>query len=162
MAEEHEGEGRFDIPPGFFAEAYESGPARERTDWGPPVEVQLEGAFRARDEDREEHFVILAEGDARMAIVIGRPEWIAIQLALNGRRHDRPITHDLIVRLIESLDARVLRLHIDDEFGGTYYAKLSLESGGEEVEVDCRPSDGMAVALRAQAPIFVSSGLLRS
>jgi bifunctional DNase/RNase len=160
MAEEHESGQPYDAPPDFFAEAYESGSEKPLRDWGAPVQVHVEGAFRACSGESEEHCVVLSDGIGKLVIVIGRAEWVSIRLALAQRTHDRPLTHDFLLRVVEALDADVDRVLIDDEQNGTFYAKAYFDLEDEIVEVDCRPSDAMALAIRAQAPIFVSSGLL--
>ncbi|HEX2999233.1 MAG TPA: bifunctional nuclease family protein, partial [Armatimonadota bacterium] len=85
----------------------------------------------------------------------------AIAWAVRGERlTPRPMTHDLLKNIIERLGARVERLTIDDLWQETYYAKISLAVGDKIIDVDTRPSDGIALAMRADAPIYVSEAVL--
>lgn len=77
----------------------------------------------------------------------------------------RPLTHDLLKSVIETLEAKVTRVLIDDlrEAGdgtGTFYAQITLETGGRQIEIDSRPSDAIALAVRAGAPIFALERVL--
>ena len=72
----------------------------------------------------------------------------------------RPLTHDLIKKLINSLSAEFLRLEIHSLKNGVYYANLIISTGNKQQKIDCRPSDGIAVALRFQGDIFVADNLL--
>ncbi|MDH7568098.1 MAG: bifunctional nuclease family protein [Armatimonadota bacterium] len=123
------------------------------------TEVKVVGLF---EEGEHNYFVLLRDHrDRQLPILIGPFETQAILLGLKGlqsgeRPTPRPMTHDLLKSVIEHLGARVERLTIDDLWQETYYARLSLAVGDRLVEVDTRPSDGIALALRAGAPIFVS------
>ena len=96
------------------------------------------------------------------------PIWIGIAEATSIARHidaspaPRPNTHDLAARLIERLDGRVERVVVTALRGGTYYGVLHLRSGNGVSEVDVRPSDGIAIALRSGAPIFVRAQLFEA
>src|SRR5262249_60533942 len=74
----------------------------------------------------------------------------------------RPNSHDLAKRLIQSMDARVLRVIVTELRGGTYYATLVLQARGKSVEIDVRPSDAIALALRVDAPILVREDLFEA
>ena len=84
----------------------------------------------------------------------------AIQMTLRGERKARPLTHDLIKSVLDRLNGTLDRVVIDDLWNTTYYAKLYLKVGKEEIEIDARPSDSIAIAVRSDAPIFVSDGIL--
>ncbi len=86
---------------------------------------------------------------------MGLAEAISIHQALSGQVSPRPTTHDLFVSTLESLGARIGGVLIDDLDGGVYYARLSVSIDSVEREVDARPSDGMALALRSGAPITI-------
>lgn len=100
------------------------------------------------------------EGKRHLPILIGPFEATAIALALEGTQVPRPLSHDLMKSIIESLDARVERIVIDDIKENTFYAKVVLQSNGDSLEIDARPSDSIALALRTNAPIFVSEQII--
>lgn len=100
------------------------------------------------------------EGKRHLPILIGPFEATAIALALEGTQVPRPLSHDLMKSIIESLEARVERIVIDDIKENTFYAKVVLQSNGDSLEIDARPSDSIALALRTNAPIFVSEQII--
>ena len=91
-----------------------------------------------------------------LEISIGLCEALAIQLALNKTVVGRPLTHDLILSLAEHLEAKITSVIIDDFSKGTFYARLVLETSEGEISLDCRPSDGIALAMRAEIPILAA------
>jgi uncharacterized protein len=95
-----------------------------------------------------------------MPILIGTPEASAIHTAIEGIVPPRPLTHDLVVVLLSTLDASVERVLITEVREHTYFAELHLLVAGVERSVSCRPSDAVAVAVRCAAPIFASEALL--
>jgi bifunctional DNase/RNase len=105
--------------------------------------------------------VVLTDGTGRlMPIFIGLWEAISINNAHNNVVPPRPFTHELFLDLMERFSIAIHHLQIDSAEEGVYYAQLVLAADGREECLDCRPSDGIAVALRAGAPIFVDEGLL--
>lgn len=94
------------------------------------------------------------EGMRRLPIVIGSFEAQAIALEMEGVKPPRPMTHDLLKTVIESLGATLVEVVINDLQDGTFYAQLILDSTG--VEIDSRPSDAIALAVRFNVPIFVT------
>src|SRR3984885_13130476 len=96
------------------------------------------------------------EGKRYLPILIGPFEATAIALALEGTAVPRPLSHDLMRTLLESLSAKLEQIVIHDIKDSTFFAKLIVRTNGEVKEIDARPSDSMALALRMQAPIFVS------
>lgn len=116
------------------------------------------------DENRNEQIIVLKEkeGTRFLPVVIGIAEVNAIKLKLSGIEPPRPLTHDLLIRLIESLGARLKEIVIDKLENNTFFAKvvLSRNGAGEEIRVDARPSDSVAIALRAGAPIYVAEEVL--
>lgn len=100
------------------------------------------------------------EGKRYLPILIGPFEATAIALALEGTPVPRPLSHDLMRSIIQSLKAKVARVVIHDIQENTFYAKVVLESNGGTLEVDARPSDSIALALRTNAPIFVSERIV--
>ena len=115
------------------------------------------------DETRNEQLIIFREkeGTRYLPVVIGLPEVNAIKLKLSGLKPPRPLTHDLLLQTIEKLGARLVRVHIDKLQSNTFFAKLHLARDGQaEVVIDARPSDSVALALRASAPIFVAEEVM--
>jgi uncharacterized protein len=90
-----------------------------------------------------------------LPIIIGAFEAQAIALEIEGIKPPRPLTHDLLKQLTDSLGATVLEIVIDELRDNTFYAKIILEVSGFSQEIDARPSDAIALAVRAQAPIYV-------
>jgi len=106
--------------------------------------------------------VVLLE-DARqkfIPIYIGPAEALAIDLGHRKETAPRPMTHDLMHNLIEALGARVIRVTIDDLDENVFYARLTLKIDGEEKDVDARPSDSVALAVRSNATILVDDEVL--
>jgi len=98
------------------------------------------------------------DGDRRLPIIIGAFEAQAIALEMEGVVPPRPMTHDLIRNLIDQLGTTLSEVFINDMVDGTFYAKLAFDSHG--LELDARPSDAIAIAVRCNAPIYVSSDIL--
>ncbi len=96
-----------------------------------------------------------------LPIVIGIFEAQAILLILEKESFPRPLTHDLLKSIIEKMKGKILRLEIHSLKENTYYADLVIQTEkGEEVKIDCRPSDGIALALRCSAPIYAAENLM--
>ncbi len=108
------------------------------------------------------HALLLKEvfGQRRIPILIGQFEAQAIAMELEGMKPPRPLTHDLIKNLIENLGATILHVEITDLIDNTYHAKIVLDISSLTNEIDSRPSDAIAVALRAQVPIYVAESIL--
>jgi len=111
----------------------------------------------AIDERSKSPVVILQEieGSRVLPIWIGPNEATAIHMELTGKRYQRPLTHDLLVSIIESLNAKVSRVVITDLKDTTFFANVYLDNNGRAVQIDARPSDSIAIALRSRVPIFV-------
>ena len=114
------------------------------------------------DENRSEQVIVLKEKDGRrmLPVVIGISEVNAIKLKLSGIDPPRPLTHDLLLNTIKELGAKLASVYIDKLENNTFHAKLSLQKNGQEAIVDARPSDSIALALRASSPIFVEDAVL--
>lgn len=108
------------------------------------------------------HVVILKDtaGDRYLPIWIGAWEASAIAMRLQGLTAERPLTHDLFAATLDRLGVRVVRVVISELADETYHARLHLERDGVEVEVDARPSDALAVAVRAEVQIFADEDVL--
>ena len=100
------------------------------------------------------------ERDRYLAIVIGGPEADSIAIKLQDRSAPRPLTHDLLKNIIEGLGAGVSRILINDLIDQVYYARIVLDIEGRESEIDSRPSDAIALAVRVGASIFVAEEVL--
>lgn len=110
------------------------------------------------DEAKHEQVIVLKErgGERILPIVIGINEAAAIKMKLSGFKPPRPLTHDLILAIMNSLHVKLEKVVIDDLIDGTFHAKLYLRNSGDEpAVVDARPSDSIALAVRTNAPIFV-------
>lgn len=107
--------------------------------------------------------LLKVEGKNRfLPIWIGHPEAAAILMKLQKAELPRPMTHDLLASVVEHLSASVARVLVTELRENTFYAILQLDAAGEEIQVDSRPSDAIALAVRTEAPIFVSTELLET
>ena len=125
--------------------------------------IQVELSKIIIDEKRHDQVIVLKEkdGDRQFPIVIGFTEASSIKMKLSGVTPPRPMTHDLIVNILEAFNARMERLVIDDMVNNTFHSKLELKlRNGRRKTIDSRPSDGIAVAVRTGAPIFVQDHVL--
>src|SRR6185436_17893773 len=106
--------------------------------------------------------VVLKDDDEKffLPIWVGIFEANAIALQLENIETPRPMTHDLLRNMIAELDAHVTRIVINDLRDSTFFAKIALTTGDRFLEVDARPSDAIALALRTEAPIFVAQSVL--
>ncbi len=100
------------------------------------------------------------EGNRKLPIIIGSFEAQAIALELEKIQPPRPMSHDLLRDLFESLGAEVLDVVIDELREGTFFAKIRFIHDGEEAQLDARPSDAVALAVRVDAPIYVAPVVL--
>jgi bifunctional DNase/RNase len=101
-----------------------------------------------------------ADGNRYLPIWIGQPEAAAILMKLQGAATPRPMTHDLVTDLLEQLDAQVVRITVTELRDNTFYASITVTMNGSEIEVDSRPSDAIALAVRADAPIFAADRVI--
>ena len=114
------------------------------------------------DSSTQSYVVILQEkdGDRLLPIWIGQPEAESIVMQMHNIKRVRPLTHDLCKSLIVGLGGQLQKVHITRVEKNTYYAELHIARNGDMVQVDARPSDSIAIALRLSAPIFASETLL--
>jgi bifunctional DNase/RNase len=124
--------------------------------------IELEVASLGLDKASNTPVVILREvdGDRLLPIWIGPGEASAIAMELAGIKFSRPLTHDLLNTVVRSLGSELVRVLITRVVDNTYYASLMLQRNGETITIDSRPSDSVALALRASAPIFADVDLL--
>lgn len=100
------------------------------------------------------------EGSRRLPIIIGAFEAQAIALEMEGIKPPRPLTHDLLKTLIDNLGANVVEIIVSELKDNTFFAKIILESSGLTNEIDARPSDAIALAVRSYAPIYVNESVM--
>ncbi|MBT9146608.1 bifunctional nuclease family protein [candidate division NPL-UPA2 bacterium Unc8] len=126
------------------------------------MEMQLSSI--RMDEKRGEQLIILKEKDGekrRLPIIIGPYEAEAIRMKMKGITPPRPLTHDLLMSTIKGLGAKLEGIIVDSLSEGIFFAKLMIVTQeGEEVKIDARPSDAIALALRANVPIFVAEEVI--
>jgi uncharacterized protein len=95
-----------------------------------------------------------------LPIWIGHPEAAAILMKLQGATTPRPMTHDLVTDMLSELDVTCTRVQVTELKENTFYASITLTHNGQEVEIDSRPSDALALAVRAGAPIFAAEDVI--
>jgi uncharacterized protein len=101
-----------------------------------------------------------ADGNKFLPIWIGHPEAAAILMKLQGAGTPRPMTHDLFTDILAQLEARVVRIAVTELRENTFYALITVAVDGTEIEIDSRPSDAIALAVRAEAPIFAADAVI--
>ena len=101
-----------------------------------------------------------ADGNKFLPIWIGHPEAAAILMKLQGASTPRPMTHDLLTEILSQLDAHVSRITVTELRENTFYAQVTVQLDGQEIEVDSRPSDAIALAIRAEAPIYAADHVI--
>jgi uncharacterized protein len=101
-----------------------------------------------------------ADGNKFLPIWIGHPEAAAILMKLQSQSPPRPMTHDLLSDMLEQLEAQVVRITVTELRENTFYAQITVQLDGREIEVDSRPSDAIALAIRAEAPIFAADRVI--
>ncbi len=124
--------------------------------------VEMKVKFLTFDSTSNGFVVLLMD----LANKTGLPIWIgpfeanAIAMKLKKIDSHRPVTHDLIHRVLNTLESQVMKIVVNDLRENTYYALIHLSRRGEEIVIDSRPSDAIAIALAADAPIFVSEEVI--
>ncbi len=124
--------------------------------------VQMELKRIIINEVHEQQVVMLREidGERSFPIVIGLFEATSIDRRVRNMPSPRPLTHDLVANVIDNLGGDLQDIFISDLREHTYFAKLRIRKDGELIEVDCRPSDAIALAVTAKVPIFVAEDVL--
>jgi len=128
------------------------------------MEIQCELSKIIIDEKRQDQIIVLREknGDRQFPIVIGFLEASSIKMKLSNVEAPRPMTHDLLIATMKALEGTLEKLVIDKLVNNTFHAKLFIKAKDKKmVTVDSRPSDGVALAVRAWAEIFVDVEVLR-
>jgi bifunctional DNase/RNase len=101
-----------------------------------------------------------AEGNRYLPIWIGHPEAAAILMKLQNQAAPRPLTHDLLVNILGELEVEVLRVTVTELRDNTFHASITVQQDGNEIEIDSRSSDAIAIAVRAQVPIFAADEVI--
>ena len=102
-----------------------------------------------------------ADGNRYLPIWIGHPEAAAILMKLQGATAQRPLTHDLLMNILGELDVEVVRVTVTELRENTFHASITIAQNGSEVEIDSRPSDALALAVRVAAPIFAAEEVIQ-
>lgn len=128
------------------------------------MEVRVDLAQIVICETRDQQIIVLRErgGPRALPIVIGLTEALAIDRRVKGHQLQRPMTHDLLANVIESLSAELEKIVINDLQDHTFYARLVLRSHGQLIEVDSRPSDAIALGVASDVPIYVEEDVLNA
>lgn len=125
------------------------------------VEVKVD---RVTLDTSSNRFVVILRDEVNhrwLPIVVGSTEAQAIALQLERISPPRPLTHDLIKNMLDSIEVRVSRIVVNDLRENTYYALIGIKINGSHAEIDARPSDAIALALRTDSPIFVEEDVMR-
>jgi bifunctional DNase/RNase len=129
------------------------------TDDVTPVEVK--GIYMVSTSTGHTPVVLLTDDGHRfLPIYIGISEAISINAAMRGEIPSRPMTHDLIMSILENFHASIATVVIDDVDEGIYYAQLSIKVNGTEKQLDARPSDCIALAVRSDITVLVRRSIL--
>jgi len=123
------------------------------------ITATIKGVYMVGNPKQMSPVVLLADGDSIMPIFVGHAEAMSIHLALRKERSPRPMTHDLIVSIVSELGGTVERILIDDLDEGTFYARLVVGTQDSQKEIDARPSDCIAIAVRTDSPVHVRKSL---
>jgi bifunctional DNase/RNase len=125
-----------------------------------PIQMELR---RIIISELDPHQIVVlkeVEGERNFPIVIGVFEATSIDRRVKGEQSPRPLTHDLIIAIVEQMGGEIQDIVISDLKEHTYFAKLRIRKDGELTEVDCRPSDAIAVAVANRVPIYVNEDVL--
>ena len=126
------------------------------------MEVSVDLSRIIISDTADQQIIVLkeADGERSFPIVIGMTEAYAIDRRLKGIPSPRPMTHDLLANVVDSLDGSLEKIVINDLREGTFFAVLYLRRNGELIEVDSRPSDAIALGVASDTPIFVEDRVL--
>ncbi len=125
-----------------------------------PVHMELKRIIISEIHDQQVIMLKEVDGERSFPIVIGIFEATSIDRRVKGMPSPRPLTHDLVASVIDHLGGDLQDIYVSDLRDHTYYAKLRIRQNGEIVEVDCRPSDAIALAVTAKVPIYVAEDVL--
>ncbi len=125
-----------------------------------PVHMELKRIIINEVQDHQVIMLREVEGERSFPIVIGIFEATSIDRRVRGMPSPRPLTHDLVAAVVEQLGGELQDIYISELKEHTYFAKLRIRKDGELIEIDCRPSDAIALAVTAQIPIYVAEDVL--
>jgi hypothetical protein len=124
------------------------------------ITVTVKGTYMMGTASGPTPVVLLCDEDRLLPIYIGIGEAISINAALRNQITPRPMTHDLIISMLDNLNAKITDVLIDNLESGIYYARLTIQVNGEKKVLDARPSDCIALALRSRAEISVKKDII--
>ncbi len=126
------------------------------------MSIQMELHKIIISEMQDQQIIVLQEvdGDRKFPIMIGSGEAYAIDRRLKGHVHPRPLTHDLLASVIESMGGNIDRIEINNLQDHTFFARIHIRHNGSVVKVDSRPSDAIALGVATSVPIFVAEHVL--
>jgi len=126
------------------------------------MSVQMELHKIIISEMQDQQIIVLKEvdGERKFPIVIGSSEAYAIDRRLKGIPTPRPLTHDLLANVIESMGGNIDRIEINDLQAHTFFARIHVRQNGKTIEVDSRPSDAIALGIATIVPIYVAEHVL--
>src|SRR5688500_15880628 len=126
------------------------------------MSIQMELHKIIISEMQDQQIIVLKEvdGERKFPIVIGSTEAMAIDRRLKGLATPRPMTHDLLASVIETMGGDVDRIEINDLQAHTFFAKIHIRQNGKDLERDSRPSDAIALGIATTVPIFVADHVL--
>ena len=127
------------------------------------VKLTVQGVMPDAIPNSDSQVVILQDENRTntLPIWVGKPEASSISFAMEGITTPRPMTHDLMKAVLDTADAKVISVVVTDLKENTYYARVHLLYEDSEYSIDARPSDAIALALRAKAPVFVNDDVIR-
>lgn len=128
----------------------------------PLVECRLSKVVVSETHDRQLIMLQEIDGERQFPIIIGFAEAYAIHRFVNGETPPRPLTHELIASIMRALDVQIERVVVSELRDTTFYARLIMRANDKVYEVDSRPSDAIALASQAGAPIFVEESVIGS
>ncbi len=126
------------------------------------LQVPMELKRIILNEISEQQIIMLreVEGERAFHIVIGMFEALSIERRVKGTQYPRPMTHDLVLSAIENLGGELQDIYINELRDHTYFCQLRVKKDGEIVQIDCRPSDAIPIAITANVPIYVSDEVI--
>jgi bifunctional DNase/RNase len=134
--------------------------SRTKASFDVPIQMELRRIIINEVNDQQIVQLREVDGDRTFPIVIGLFEASSIDRRIKGVKIQRPMTHDLILAVIDELGGDLQDIFISELKEHTYYAKLRIRKDGEIFQVDCRPSDAIAVAVTAKVPIYVAEDVI--
>jgi uncharacterized protein len=124
------------------------------------VQVELKRIIITEDSDQQVIYLKEVSGERAFPIVIGNNEAFAIDRRLKGQPTPRPYTHELLAAVIEKLEGKLERIVINDLQDHTFFARLVIRQDSKMIEIDCRPSDAIALGIAGNVPIFVADHVM--